>query len=78
MRKDDYGFAARLLFAAPVIGWMLREIADGNDAALGWFALFAGSAVGVSALAFGLPGMVLVMLCLAALSLGAILLVTRG
>ncbi len=78
MRSPRYSPLARLLFAVPIVGWMLREIADGDDEAPGWFAMFAASAIGVATLAFGLPGLVIVMLCLAALSLGTILLVTLG
>lgn len=78
MKDRNYGLFVRLVFAVPVLGWMLREIADGDEHAPGWFALFAASSIGVATLAFGLPGLVIVMLSLAALSLATILLVTRG
>jgi biotin transporter BioY len=71
------GFLARLLFAIPVLGWMLRDLAR-REEALPWF---VASLVGVGVLAFlklGMAGLVLVMLLATALCLGAILLITRG
>ncbi len=68
----------RLVFAIPVLGWMLRDAAEGDEHALGWFALALASMIGVATLVFGLPGLVLAMLGAAALTLSTILLITMG
>lgn len=71
-------FLTRLLFAIPVLGWMLRDVAEGDEQALGWFALSIAALLAIAGLTFGLPGLVAGMLAAAALTLGAILLITRG
>jgi len=71
-------FLIRLLFAIPVLGWMLRDVAEGDDHALGWFALSLAALLAIAALSFGLPGLVVGMLAAAVLTLGTILLITMG
>jgi len=68
----------RVIFAIPVIGWMLRDVAEGDEHTMGWFALTLACSIGVAALVFGLPGLVTAMLFMTVLTLGAILLITFG
>lgn len=71
-------FLTRLLFAVPILGWMLRDVAEGDEHALGWFALTIVALLAIAALSFGLPGLVAGMLAAAVLTLGTILLITMG
>lgn len=68
----------RLLFAVPVLGWMLRDMAEGDDQAILWFAVTVICALACVTLLFGLPGLVLGMIGMAFFTLTMVLLVTRG
>jgi len=74
----EYGPLSRLILAIPVLGWMLREVIEGDEQALAWFVASLVGALGVATLVFGLPGLVIGMLGMAVLTLGTILLVTTG
>ncbi|SDZ79089.1 hypothetical protein [Rubrimonas cliftonensis] len=72
------GLLARVIFAVPVIGWMLRDVAEGDDMALLWFALTLIGVAAIVTLTFGLAGLVPLMLCFAAAALAMILFITFG
>jgi hypothetical protein len=68
----------RLIFAVPVVGWMLRDMAEGDDQAIMWFAITVVCALASIALLFGLPGLVMGMIGMAVFTLIMVLLVTTG
>ncbi|MFN3613457.1 MAG: hypothetical protein ACK4WC_02710 [Rubrimonas sp.] len=70
--------ALRLVFAVPVLGWMLRDMAEGDDQAIMWFAVTVICALACAALLFGLPGLVMGMIGMAVFTLIMVLLVTTG
>lgn len=78
MRRARRPFLTRLIFAIPVVGWMLRDVAEGDETAMGWFALTIFSLIAITTLTFGLPGLVIAMLFAAAFTLATILFVTFG
>jgi hypothetical protein len=74
---DPPGPLARAVFSIPVLGWMIRDLAE-RDEALPWF---VGSLIGLAAIAFltmGLAGLVLAKLAIAALCLATVALIAKG
>lgn len=55
-------FLTRLMFAIPIFGPILREISEGREGAMIWFAASLAGLVAVLALSFGLAGLVAGML----------------
>jgi len=70
--------ARRIAFAIPVLGWMLRDIERGGEEEMLFFAGGVAASLGCATLAFGLPGLVIGMLCMAALVGTAVVFVTFG
>jgi hypothetical protein len=68
----------RLIYAIPLIGWMLRDAAEGGDEARLWF---LGSLIGIWAIAimvFGYPALILPLLALVPLIFLGIIAITAG
>lgn len=78
MPERRRGLLARVIFAVPVLGWMLREVVEGDDMALLWFALSLIGVAAIVTITFGLAGLVPLMLGLAAVALTMILFITFG
>lgn len=76
--NTDYGPVARAVFAVPVLGWMLRDVAEGGESAMLWFAASVIGVLALVTLVFGLPGLVMAMLPMAAVVLSLILIVAGG
>ena len=70
--------AKRVAFSVPLIGWMLRDLERGGEEEMLWFAAGIIASIGCATLAFGLPGLVIAMLCMAALVGAAVVFVTFG
>ncbi|MEM7545869.1 MAG: hypothetical protein AAF367_10065 [Pseudomonadota bacterium] len=49
----------RLLLSIPVLGWMIRDMLQGRDSAIGFFAVNYALIVLVTTLVWGLPMLVL-------------------
>jgi hypothetical protein len=71
------GPLARLVFAIPVLGWMIRDLAQ-RDEALPWFVFSLVALAGVGFLKMGLAGLVLALLLVTGLCLAAIALIAKG
>ena len=70
--------ARRIAFSLPVVGWMLRDLDRGGEEEMLWFAGGVIASLACAVLAFGLPGLVIGMLCMAALVGTAVVFVTFG
>lgn len=69
----------RLIFAVPIIGWMLRDVTHGEGASLPYFGLTIVSLLGISTLTFGLAGLVVpVVLMIVPAAFAILFLITRG
>lgn len=69
----------RLIFAVPIIGWTLRDLVHGEGASLPWFGLTLLSLLGISALTFGLAGLVVpVVLMIVPTTFILLFFITRG
>lgn len=66
-----------LIYAVPLLGWMLRDLAEGGESALGWFLVSIVAGAAVLTLLFGLPGLVLGLLGVTALALVALIFVSK-
>jgi hypothetical protein len=74
----DAPLARRILFRVPVIGWILRDLIHGDSDTI-WYLL--GGLVSLwilSAMTWGLPGLVIPAVAMAPVCLTLIVLVTRG
>jgi hypothetical protein len=72
------GLLSRLLFSIPILGLMLRDAAEGGESAMLWFAVTVVSLLGLALLLFGLPGLVVGMLVVAALAMTTLAIIIRG
>lgn len=70
--------ALRLLFATPVIGWMLRDVAFGRDSAAGFFGFNIAAAALIATMIWGLPALVVSALCAACLIGVMLIAITQG
>ncbi len=69
----------RLIFAVPIIGWVLRDVAYGEGASLPYFGLIVLSLLGISTLTFGLVGLVVpIVLMIVPAAFAILFLITRG
>lgn len=68
----------RIVFSVPILGWMLRDVAAGDEQELMWFAVSLAFSLACATLIFGLPGLVVGMLVMTVMALTAIVLITRG
>jgi hypothetical protein len=71
-------FLARLVFSVPLLGWMLREIYEQREGALGWFTFSLVGFVVMLAMTFGLVGLVIGMLLMTFVMFCVILSITAG
>jgi uncharacterized membrane protein len=70
--------AERVLYAIPVIGWMLKDVVHGERDNIYHFLFTMVCLWAISGLVFGLPGVVVPAVVFAPLILLVIVLITRG
>ncbi len=68
----------RLLFAIPIFGAMLREVAEQREGAFGWFIFSLVGCLVAATLAFGLAGLVAGMLFITILMFLVIITIAKG
>ncbi|MEM9778974.1 MAG: hypothetical protein AAF813_03595 [Pseudomonadota bacterium] len=74
MQPQTLSRPERLLFAVPVLGWMLKDVAYGDPDNIWYFVATLVSCWIMSAMFFGLPGLVLPALVMAPLILVVLIL----
>lgn len=71
-------FILRLIFSIPIIGWMLRDLMEGREDAVFWFIFNVAVLVGFAIAIWGYAALILIALSAAAVSLTAVVFLTRG
>lgn len=70
--------ASRFLFAIPVIGWILRDLARDFDANIWYFLVALGSLWIIAVATWGLPALYLPAVAMVPVIFVGLILITRG
>lgn len=71
-------FGLRLLYAVPLLGWMLRDAAEGGEAALLWFIFNCVALLGLAIVIFGYPALIIAALAATAGMLTMLVLIANA
>lgn len=78
MTKSETPRWLNILYAVPIIGWIVRDLLEGDDHQIWYFLAGAVSLWGIAILIWGLPGLLLPALAMVPVVFIILLLITRG
>lgn len=78
IRKKRLPLAERMIYAIPLLGWMLKDVAYGDKDNIYWFIATMVMLWILAIMAFGYPAIILPALALVPTIFVALLLITRG
>lgn len=78
MQTNTLSRRERIIFAIPVIGWMLKDVVYGDDDNIWYFIATIVSCWLIATLMFGLPGLVLPAIVKAPLMIVVLILMLNG
>lgn len=76
--KRELPLPERVLYAIPVIGWMLKDVVHGDRDNIWYFLVAVGSLWIIGIMTFGYPAIILPVLVLVPIVFVTLLVITRG